>query len=269
MSEDTVIFLHIPKTGGRSLENILLRKYSKEEVLVNVHKQMGEIAEWPDERKRKVRYLQGHFAYGAHEVFPQGCRYITMLREPVERVISLYYFLKRTTSHPLCQVIANDKMGLEEFLTSGISDEISNDQTRLIAGVSTGAQAGAADMLELAKNNIENKFILAGLVEKFDDTLVLLKRRLGLKNIYYGIRNQTINRPMKEEISESALSLICERNQADLDLYAFAKDRMDEEIRNEHASFQRDVKIFKFINRPYSNMFHVVRVMKNKLARSQ
>ena len=61
MDNETIVFLHIPKTGGRSLQGIILRKYSNEEVITDAHENSAEIAEWHDERKRRIKYIQGHF----------------------------------------------------------------------------------------------------------------------------------------------------------------------------------------------------------------
>lgn len=265
MDTDTIIFLHIPKTGGRSLQNILLRKYSSDEVITDAHTKLNEISEWPDDRKRQIRYLQGHFVYGAHKILPQECRYITTLRDPIDRVISHYYFLKRSPSHPLHDTIVQQNLSLEDYVTSGICDEVSNDQVRLVAGVERTSPVDLDEMLKMAKDNIDNKFLVVGLLENFNETLVLLKRRLGLRNIFYGIRNQTIGRPLKEQIPERILHLITELNYADIALYSYAKENLAKTIEEEGPAFLKDVRKFELLNRPYSNIFHLVRLMKNKV----
>jgi len=265
MNTNTVIFLHIPKTGGRSLQNILLRRYSSDQVVINAHGHLDEMSEWPEERKRAIKYLQGHFIYGAHEYLPQECSYITMLREPVDRVISHYYFIKRSPDHPLNKMVLDQGMSLESYVTSGVCDEVSNDQARLVAGVSKESAINVSDMLKIAKQNIDDKFIVAGLVERFDETLMLLKKRLGLRNIFYGIRNQTVGRPHKEQIPEHILALINERNSADIELYAYANDKLAEMIEDEGAAFIRDLRKFKLINRPYSELFFFVRKLKHRM----
>ncbi len=262
---DTIIFLHIPKTGGRSLQSILLRKYSSDEVITDAHNNLGEISEWSEERKRRIRYLQGHFIYGAHNVLPQDCSYITNLRDPIDRVISHYYFIRRSTGHPLHDVVIQQDMSLEDYVTSGVCDEVSNDQARLIAGVSRDSPVALDEMLKMAKDNIDNKFLVVGLLEEFNKTLVLLKKRLGLRNIFYGIRNQTIGRPLKEQTPERTLDLISERNYADIELYAYAEERLAKTIEEEGPAFMKAVRKFELLNRPYSNIFHLARVVKNKV----
>ncbi len=262
MEHKTLIFLHIPKTGGRSLQSILLRKYSRHEVLLNAHEESIDWRSWPDERKRGIRYMQGHFIFGAHQDLPQECSYVTMLREPIDRVISLFYYLKRNTRHPLNRVIVERKMDLETFITSGISDEVNNNQTRLVSGASDMRED---EMLDIAKEHIDNRFAIAGVMEHFDETLVLLKKQIGLRNIFYGIRNQTINRPAKDQEPAHTLQLINEHNRADIELYAYAKSRLDKMIEAQGESFAQDLERFRKFNQPYNTLFHLVRRAKNTL----
>jgi hypothetical protein len=269
MKSETIIFLHIPKTGGRSLQNILLRQYSDDEIVVDAHSKLDEIAAWPEERKRGIRYLQGHFIYGAHRILPQECCYITMLREPVDRVISHYYFIKRSPSHPLNRVVQEQEISLEDYVTSGICQEASNDQARLIAGVSRDSSVDVNDMLKMAKENIDKSFLMAGLVERFDETLMLLKRKLGLRNVFYGVRNQTIGRPLYQEIPEQTRSLIGEVNHADIELYAYAGDKMAEMIEQQGPGFNSQVNRFRYLNQPYSNVFSLIRRVKNRIVNSR
>lgn len=267
MIPETIVYLHIPKTGGRSLQNILLRSFSEDEIIVDGHERMDEIAAWPEDRKRKIRYFQGHFIFGAHRLLPQPSRYITTLREPVDRVISHYYFIKRCTAHPLNEIVNKGEIDLEGYVTSGVCDEVSNDQTRMIAGVSREASVSADDMFRMARDNIENQFILAGLVERFDETLLLLKRQLGLRHIFYGVRNQTIGRPLRDNVPGKIQDQIRERNTADIQLYEYVGNSLQHRIDEVGASFSRDVRRFQMLNRPYSDIFHFVRIVKNKLSR--
>ena len=264
MDKETIIFLHIPKTGGRSLQDIILRKYSDEEVIIDAHEKFREISAWDEERKRNIRYIQGHFIFGIHKIFPQKCKYITLLRDPIERVISHYYYIKRSPNHPMNRVIEEQCLDLEGYVTSGVCDEVQNDQARLIAGVERKASIDESKMLCMAKENVDREFLVAGQVEQFDETLMLLKKRLKLRKIYYGVRNQTINRPLKEQIPASTLRLICERNQADIELYAYVRANLARMIVCEGAAFMSDVKRFKLLNRPYSNVFRLARMIKHK-----
>lgn len=267
MNANTIIFLHIPKTGGRSLQNILLRRYSKEEIITDAHEILDQIADWSDERKRNIRYLQGHFIYGIHNILPQECSYITVLRDPVDRVISHYYYIKRSPSHPINQVIHQEKMDLEGYITSGVCEEVVNDQTRLIAGVSRSSNIDVDTMLVKAKQNVDTEFIVTGIVERFDETVILLKRRLGLRNVFYGVRNQTIGRPQKGQIPDRILALIKERNYADIELYAYANRKLAKMIDAEGKAFINDVNRFKLLNRPYNELFCLAKKIKDKIYR--
>jgi hypothetical protein len=267
MDEKALIFLHIPKTGGRSLQDILLRQFADGNSVTNAHERLAEIRVWPEQRKRDVRYIQGHFVYGVHEILPQESTYIAMLRDPIDRVISHYYYIKGYRKHPLNRIIEEKDLDLEGYVTSGICSEVRNDQTRMIAGIAQNAEIEMGEMLRIAKENIDRKFMLVGLVERFDEVLVLLKRYLGLRSIYYGIRNQNYGRPLKEQIPERTLEIIREYNRADVELYAYARDKLNDKINGQGPSFIMEVNRFKFLNKPYSELFHLIRKMKNMILR--
>jgi hypothetical protein len=58
-----------------------------------------------------------------------------MMRDPVDRVISHYYFIKRSSEHPLNRVITERNFSLEDYARFEGSKELKNDQARLIAGI--------------------------------------------------------------------------------------------------------------------------------------
>ncbi|WP_268990094.1 sulfotransferase family 2 domain-containing protein [Priestia aryabhattai] len=71
MDEKVVIFMHIPKTGGTTLNNIFKKFYSENEIydhvpLEEMNKQFSQLKE---EDKKNIKAISGHHFYGIHEFF--------------------------------------------------------------------------------------------------------------------------------------------------------------------------------------------------------
>ena len=73
--------------------------------------------------------------YGAHKHMPRRCEYITVLREPIGRVISVYKHILSTPSHKHHDRLFEGKIGLEEYIESGMDmGQTHNSQTRQLSG---------------------------------------------------------------------------------------------------------------------------------------
>src|SRR4051812_30440612 len=95
-----VIFLHVPKASGTTLIKLLHRWYPREEIYeVGTRPRAEHLAEL--RARPGVRLVLGHAAFGLHEAMSEPARYITVLREPVARVISQFHYTSRTPQHPL------------------------------------------------------------------------------------------------------------------------------------------------------------------------
>lgn len=228
--DPVVLFLHLPKAGGTTLgefvynecraggdapagellsDGVLFLPYGfiKEENLA-VPRYARDLLARDD-----LRAVIGHFWYGLHEHAGRPSTYITMLRHPVERVLSLYHFLK-----------LEGAMTIPRFVET--FREADNDQTRRIAGIDPESTAA---LLEAAKEHLVRDFAVAGVVERFDDTLALLRRRLGWNRgtLSYP-RNVNDSRPAAESLPPAAVDAILAHNQLDLALWQFVSRRMDE-----------------------------------------
>ena len=84
--------------------------------LDSLYEPLERIEEIPLERRRAARAVTGHLHYGVHRHMPQECDYITMLREPVARVVSMYRFILGNPRNWLHDEVAGSGMGLEEFV---------------------------------------------------------------------------------------------------------------------------------------------------------
>jgi hypothetical protein len=150
-TDHTAIFLHIPKTAGSTLSEIVLRQYKPRQVIwlrqPRIADSAAEFANLPDERKRAMRFILGHVGYGLHELTPNRCTYVTVLREPVDRVVSYYYYILRTPVHFMHE--ETKKLTLKEFAASQISNKVSNGQTKYLAEMD--AKGCTAETLQTAK----------------------------------------------------------------------------------------------------------------------
>ena len=108
-----------------------------------------------------IRVVHGHFLADLFDSFSHNIKYATFLRDPVERVISNYYFFKSNhyKHSPVCNMIA-DGMPLEEYAKLGSSQNV---QSFFMAG-----------------KPIEG-FDFVGICEEYDKSVLLFDRLFQVK----------------------------------------------------------------------------------------
>lgn len=264
------IFLHIPKTAGSSLERILGRQYrgaiytldewrpDKEGSGLSVEKSIAQFHALPLEEKGRIKILKGHFHFGLAPMLPLNANYFTLLRDPVERVVSTYYFVLRNSSNYLHKTVSSANMSLKDFIEGDLTPEIRNDQTRRIAGVTgvspiNGDFGSGQEMLAAAKRNIEKYFVVVGLTERFDETVLLLKQIFGWVTPFYNSVNVGTNRP--EAITDEITAIIRDKNALDMELYRFAQERFEKQVAGLGPSFQRELWRFRRLNPWFATYF--------------
>jgi hypothetical protein len=241
--QELVLFLHLPKTGGTTLYKYFYSLYPLEP-----HGQEGgylsgcvyhypggfdknDTAGLPD-LERIVRYPQvrivlGHFSYGVHALQDGPAGYVTILREPVERAVSL-------ASHYLHWSQGSESLTtrqIEDFLMETRRAEFDNDQTRRIAGAEPPIGECTPELLATAKAHLDD-FPVVGLTERFDETIVLLGRSLNwtLGDVYYPARLVNPERPPSSMLSGEVLAAIRERERYDVELYEHASRLFEERL---------------------------------------
>ena len=269
--ETAVIFLHIPKTAGTTLIEIIERHYLpryRYHLGALAQKAIAEFKTFSEERRGDTQLFYGHMAYGLHDYFPQGATYFTVLRHPVERVISFYYFVRRNDKHYLHDFSLEETTDLATFAQSGHTNVTDNFQVRLVSGIWDDVPFGGLteEHLALAKQVLREKIEVFGLTERFDETLLFLKDAFGWPNIWYRSRNVTKNRPQQEAISAEMLQSIAEQNHWDMELYAYAQTLFAEQVAARGRSFQRRLWWLRVGNRPMYVLWHGQRYVRGKAA---
>lgn len=222
-----LVFLHIPKAAGTTLVRILLQAYSGHRcVPLSGHPDdVDRFIKSPLEERNKIDFLYGHIRFGIHLFFDRPVTYITVLRDPVERAISFYYYAKKEPKHYLHKII-NEGCTLHELVEKRLSIETNNDQVRWLSLLNQRLVPSGfvtRQMLAEAKHNLEQHIAAFGLAERFDDSLRLFQAVLGLPDSPYESTNTNPERPRASEIPERTLDLIREHNALDIELYEFAR----------------------------------------------
>jgi Galactose-3-O-sulfotransferase len=244
-----IIFLHLPKTGGVTLRRALKWKYAPDMLnFETLTKPAESLADVPLSDRRNARVLTGHLHYGVHDYIPQPCDYITLLREPIARVVSYYYYILGHPKHWRHAELVRSGMSLDEFARTSPERGVEDDQTRMLSGRGAGElDAGSLGRkaLDEAKRNLE-KFLVVGLTERFDESFILIRRALGWKFPLYVAGNVSTG---PKPASAAALELIRERNQLDLELYEHARGLFSAAIDDQGESLRHEVAIFRALNR--------------------
>lgn len=243
-----LVFMHIPKTAGTTLVSSLQWNYPTQ---LTLHldllgRPVEEMERVPSEKRSRLRLLHGHLPYGVHQYMPQPCRYITILREPVARVISAYKFVLKTRRHELHDQVVDDNIGLEEFIETFWVDKRESRQTRQLCDQHDGALD--REDLERAKRNLQG-FLVVGLTEHFEETFALTRRALRLRLPFYVTRNVG----QQLYVSERAVELIRERERFDLEIYDFARQLFHAQIARQGSSFRLETATYRAM-RPLSRL---------------
>ncbi|WP_291276107.1 sulfotransferase family 2 domain-containing protein [Flavobacterium sp.] len=223
MSKPLVISIHNYKTAGVTFYSIIDRQFKKDEILntdlLGLESALSIITQ---SKPEKIKIVHGHFYFGIDKHFARQHTYITFLRNPIERVISDYYYCR---SNPLAHnYIYASKLSFKEYLQCDQVLNIDNGQTRFISG-ETNMPYGSdsVEILGKAISNLEHKFSLVGITEKFDESLLIANQIFSWSQYYYASKNITSCK--SHDFDEETWELLKKRNALDLQLYDYALKR--------------------------------------------
>jgi hypothetical protein len=244
-----VFFLHLPRTAGTTLARVIQRQYPSQATLPLYDSSTGEeLGKASAERLDGLRAVVGHFYFGAHRFLPKPSTYVTVLRDPVDRVISHYWFARGDRTHYLHEAAC--RLSLSDYVMSCDRAEPNNDQARLLCGEYHGSIPDKCtdEMLPVARKHLREHCAVVGLTEDFDRSLIVMKRVLGWRTPFYARQNVTARRPRKPDLSDETLRVIRAYNRLDIELYGDAAALLREQVTGQGESFERELRAFKRLN---------------------
>jgi len=140
LGQRKLAFLHIPKTAGTSVHDVLSGCFKPGEICPE---RLRDLDFKPQAFFDRYRFFSGHFTSNALPKLGSRTFAFTILRNPQDRVVSLYYFWRRHADAVIEAQdlpgarLARSVSGLKEFLATDRStprNHIKNEMTRVLAG---------------------------------------------------------------------------------------------------------------------------------------
>jgi hypothetical protein len=237
-----LLFLHLPKTAGSSLNKMLEDAFGQKE-MPHFNSTLDLMQE---PLRMKLPVVAGHVHYDVVRTLQPGSSIFTFLREPVERCISGFEFLRQRPDawtwefaqnglggfyrdpyiRSIYENLQTRLLGLElgipelweEFSSGGLTS------TEYFSRIETRMNAPATrEDLERAKRRLKN-MAFYGFTESFDRDVTELFNQLGKPRPSIAKVNVTPGVPRKREsYSAEDLEIVASMNQYDLELYEFAQ----------------------------------------------
>lgn len=223
------LFLHIQKTAGTSVVEAARRFYGEN----NFISHLDYHGHRPHEFKEKG-FVSGHFGYEyARELM--NTRYsFTFLRNPVERVLSFYYFCRRSNpdEYPVYR-LAQEKT-IDAFLDMALDDPqvkgcVWNHQTwQLACGWGNLPKKSIIDydeenMMNEARAHL-SEFDFIGFTETFDEDMMIILNTLGVKaSVQIPRINKGGERPRLEDLPLSTCQRLWRITEMDRALFDYGR----------------------------------------------
>ncbi len=193
MSNDRTlyIFLHLVKTGGMTVWQMLEKALPGKAVRCDLSAiKNGAV-------KDSTRILAGHFQFGIHQHIDRPCRYFTILRHPVDRVISDYFYCLLHDRPRHHKAVSNSLYQWPQVVGPRY-------QTATLAGVQHNGDCAKLGLFARAWDNLSRWFDHVGTLEDWAETEEWLIDTFGCEpaKCYQNVNSQ---RPSVREEDRQAI----------------------------------------------------------------
>jgi hypothetical protein len=195
----------------------------------------------------------------------------TILRDPIDRTISEFFFMRDDRRKlPVDQ-------SLEDFLETDLPRSF-NAQTAFLGGLTVRHNLEGIplereqfdeSLLARAKRNLEAHDVV-GLTERFDETLLLLRRayRWPVLRTLYRPTNIGAGRRTAPTLSPEQVDSVRASNRLDIELFEFAGDLLERQLAERVPRSAIQLRRFRRLNGAYRRTFPIAHPPARALVRS-
>lgn len=223
-SQRKILFDHLPKCGGSSINKFLEKNYLRRKTYnVKVENQdyyINRFINLSEKKRYGFDLIKGHLVHSLIDYVHPDTLKITLLRDPVERIISHYYYVKNNPGHYLYQAINKQNMGLEDYVSSGISNELRNWFVSHFLGISyEEAEQNPVKSIDAAVRLVLNNYNIIGFLNEIESFTDEVDKVAHLKYPYNGEQINKSERPKNNIIPENVIKTINNINFLDVEFY--------------------------------------------------
>ena len=244
---DKVIFLHIPKSGGTSFDTFLSGFFPVQDVLP-ANLQSIIAADWKEEYWEQYRYFKVGYWFDRVKAQKPRSHLLTLLRDPVKRVVSYYWHLRRDKDFTdrfdgVVQRRNADKSlaaahSLAEWARVPVTEAGAYPRNACTGAMTIGWYALRKArpetwpvLLERAKQVLREELAFVGIVEDYERTKEVFCRTFGIPMHYTRGEERCNTSPFaaaREKQDEATLAVLREENWLDVELYKYARQLLTE-----------------------------------------
>lgn len=253
-----LVYLHVPKSGGRSIEQSIKNEYlgfnriknksmhytinSQNSAFVggliyNLNFEEGDINNNRNLKfnrdllaykllDKKIKFISGHFPFDnlIYNFFADEFDFFTTLRDPVQKWLSNFFF--RNERQP---IIMGKKfnhwkinVSLEDYLKSDRGHYHGYDYSKYYGGLRQNYDYNSKEAINNAKKNL-NKFKIIGFLEDLNSLKISFYKTYNF-NISIPHKNKSKSRINSNIISDDIINEIKSVCKTDIEIYNFAKE---------------------------------------------
>ncbi|MQA30338.1 MAG: hypothetical protein GEU82_10945 [Luteitalea sp.] len=254
LADRTLFFLHLPKTAGTSLRELLSCRFGGADILAFERTDSPELRRQKLASVERFRFVHGHMPYALVEWWKRRPFVMTVLRDPVERAVSSFHYMQRQATAVMQMVggaaaarardfEAASRMSLGEFIRReprAAARHLGNLQSWFLATPNVNERFEYGDDHTVSVSNLDleraKEHLAAcdavGLTERMSESTELLAYSLHTRPFgEVSSANRSHRRPAVADLDDATTAALIDLTARDRELYAFASALVEERRR--------------------------------------